>query len=302
MALFRADTVVKRDLVEKHNIVEDPNLVEEHVPTEVQISYQNWLHDENDSLDDLYADEDDAVHNDHEDPIIIHEDGNNRNVEQSRKLPEDVDRLNAISNSNIRPHFEPLELDLARGSVDVRDRVRNWDHAVERRRESIALDHVGNNGSEEFNRRMLAVNLALRSGDGAPQPLKHMRQVMFGVTGPDGAMRPLQGQTGPRLTRFLSDSLLQEAHRGLFPDRDPNDIPDLSEIELEIKSHWGDNRVPVFDITFRAKLPEGSVVTHDRGPPPEGVNLALTLHVSRDELGSPLPNFSVDGPHIEPRK
>jgi len=91
---------------------------------------------------------------------------------------------------------------------------------------------------------------------------------------------------------------LQDAHRDLFRDRDPNEIPDVSEVELEIKSHWGDNRVPVLDITFRAKLPEGSV----DDPPPEGVNLALTLHVSRDELGSPLPNFTVDGPHIEPRK
>ena len=149
---------------------------------------------------------------------------------------------------------------------------------------------------------MLAVNLTLRSGDGAPPPLQHMRQVMFGVTGPDGAIRPLQGQTAPQLTRFLSDSLLQEAHRGLFPNRAPNEIPDLSEVELEITSHWGDNRVPVFDITFRATLPEGSVVTDDQGPPPKGVNLALTLHVSRDELGSPLPNFTVDGPHIELRK
>ena len=70
---------------------------------------------------------------------------------------------------------------------------------------------------------MFAVNLTLRSGDGAPQ-----------------------------LTRFLSDNLLQDAHRDLFRDRDPNEIPDLSEVELEIKSHWGDNRVPVFDITFRA--------------------------------------------------
>ncbi len=267
MALFRADTVVKGDLLDEENeSVEDPDLVEENVPTEVQTSYQNWLHDENDSLDDLYTDDDHVVHNDH-DPIIIHDDGNNRNVEQSHKPPEDLDRLNTISNSNILPHFEPLQLDLRQGSVDVRDRVRNWDHAVERRRETIALDHVGNNGSDEFNRRMLAVNLTLRSGDGAPQSLKHMRQVMFGVTGPDGAMRPLQGQTAPQLTRFLSDSLLQEAHRGLFPDRDPNEIPDLSEVEMEIKSHWSDNRVPVFDITFRAKLPEGSVVTHDRSPP-----------------------------------
>jgi len=62
--------------------------------------------------------------------------------------------------------------------------VRNWDHTIDRRRETIALDQVGNNGSDEFNRRMFAVNLTLRSGDGAPQPLKHMRQVMFGVSGP----------------------------------------------------------------------------------------------------------------------
>ncbi|MEJ0017160.1 MAG: hypothetical protein WDN25_11465 [Acetobacteraceae bacterium] len=211
---------------------------------------------------------------------------------------------------------DPVVVDLRTGSANLRGLLGDrWDAIVEDHTRAIAGDVAGVGGnrafSERLNERIATGTLALRSGDGEPQRLMTYRQIMFGITDPNGEPLLLRSPMPEALTRFLDDTLLHDVYRGMFEGRDPDTVPNLDQVEFQIRTHWGDGRMPVFDITLRARMPEGMmpegmvkgmVTASDRDLPPEGLDLTLTLHVTRDEMSKPQPQFIVDDPRLEPHR
>jgi hypothetical protein len=201
------------------------------------------------------------------------------------------------------PQDRSLVVNLSQGGVNVRDRVAGFDDIVERNRTAIENDKAGVGRStpmsKRFEERVATGQLFLVVG-GEPQQLALSRQLMFGVNPPPGGAPPvLQSPMAEALSRFLDDRFLQDVHRGLFPQHE--EIPDLDRVEIEIRTQPGPDG-PVFDITFRGRLPEGSILASDREDLPDGADLVLQLHVARDEMYKDRPQFTVDDPVIEMRQ
>ncbi|MEJ0020027.1 MAG: hypothetical protein WDN25_26465 [Acetobacteraceae bacterium] len=203
-------------------------------------------------------------------------------------------------------------------------RVATWDRLTENHQRSLSEDDAGlpGSGREQMTStrlvaRMETANLTLRIDDGDADDLK-MRSnglyVLRNLADPgDKNHVDLSEEQYCALTRFLDDSAFQAAYdqavRRMFPSGTPSDC---QNVDIQVRTSWDENSQPVFDITFRAQLPEEGgdlafqAMNADGRPgeqptsitPSGSMDLSVTLHVPLGQLQQREPGFTLDEPRI----
>lgn len=164
--------------------------------------------------------------------------------------------------------------------------------------------------------RMDSGGLGIKVQDGLPQQLTVGTAALFDlrdVRGPDGQPLNLTDEQFAGLTRFLDDGAFQAAYSQVVDRLFPPDTPkECREVGIIVNTSRGENGEPVFDITFRASLPDGEDLQYralDRdGLVPmdaptnevetDDLRLSLTVHVPMSQLQENRPKVTIDQPSL----
>lgn len=197
---------------------------------------------------------------------------------------------------------------------------RNWDKVVGDSASRFSGDKSGVPGrghdgdmSPRLTKCMDSMNLTIKVGGQDPERLTVETRdfCLANLEGPDGAPLQLSREQQCGLSRFLGDEAFQDmyAHtvKRLCP---PDTLADCRDVSIYVGMSLDENHQPVFDISFRAPLPDGEdlryqsvdgngVISGDVHELDQGnLQLTTTLHVPMDQLQASLPKVTWDRPVI----